>query len=189
MDDNKELVVQETAYDENENVKHGFKDYLYGVWYNFIDSFRYNPCKLAGILVALPGLFIGFFLGFHSNITFLVKEGQTDYSGLLMFILVLMGCINIANGVTLSSKRNLGSVIVSSLCSLIITICGVLWIYLIFYSYHLVNSGQITLESEYSMGFNTIMSLLSVALSIVCSIAGCILGYFKRNKDYKKVKF
>ncbi|MDE6407779.1 MAG: hypothetical protein K2K48_05630 [Anaeroplasmataceae bacterium] len=181
--------VKPAKSDENVAKKNTFKSYLYGIWYNFVDSFRYNPCKLAGILVALPGLFIGFFLGFHSQVTFLTLDNELDFSGALMFILVLMGCINIANGVTLSSKKNLGTVITSTICSVIILICGIFWIQRIFYSKSLVDSGRITLDGagSYDLTFTVWMSIISVILSMVCSIAGCILGYIKRDKNYKKV--
>ncbi len=155
-------------------------------WLGFVDSFRYNPCKLAGILVALPGLFIGFFLGYHSKIIFLVEEGGIDLSGFYMFVLVLLGCINIFNGVTLSSKRNLGTVIMSSIFTLAITVFGVLWIVGIIQSYILAHS-KFTMVGGYNLNINHYMSIICVALSIICSVAGCILGFIKRNKNYKKV--
>ncbi|MDE6242258.1 MAG: hypothetical protein K2M08_07555 [Anaeroplasmataceae bacterium] len=206
MEDKKDEVVVTTAEpkseavsqpvaDENVAKKNPFLSYLYGIWYNFIDSFRYNPCKLAGILVALPGLFIGFFLGFHSNVIFLVNnvKNEADFSGLLMFILVLMGCINIFNGVTLSSKRNLGSVIISTICSTVIIVCGVLWIQKIFYSSYLctipLEQGGHNLTGGYVFTSSTIMSIVSVILSMLCSLAGCILGFIRYNRNYKKVKF
>lgn len=188
-------TVETTKVEEvtEEKHKNAVLEYLGNIWYGIVDSFRYNPCKLPGILVALPGLFIGFFLGFHSSVDFFVntQAGEQDISGLLMFILVLMGCVNIANGVTLSSKKNLGTVITSSVCSLIIVICGVLWIQRIFYSQYLVNSGILTTlgGSNYDFNFSTWMSVISVILSIVCSVAGCLLGYLKRNKNYKKVVY
>ena len=154
-------------------------------WKGFKDSFIYNPCKLPGILVALPGVFIGFFLGIHSKIIFHTLENQADLSGLMMFILVLMGCINIFNGVTLMSKRNLGTVITSALCSIVIAIVGVIWIYNIFYSKMLVDTGKITQASGEGYPLTALHweSIISVALAIICSLSGCVLGYFKRNKE------
>ncbi len=191
MNENQEMIAQNKDEKKAKKFWAVVKSYCANLWLGIRDSFRYNPCKLAGILVALPGLFIGFFLGFHSTITFLVAEGESNYAGLLMFLLVLFGCVNIFNGFTLISKRNLGTVITSSVCSLIITVCGIIWIERIFYSQHLVQSGQIVLEGNaaYVLGTNHIMSIISVALSILCSVAGCILGYIKRDKNYKKVKF
>ncbi len=191
----KNETVSQPVSDGNVAKKNTFLSYLYGIWYNFIYSFRYNPCKLAGILIALPGLFIGFFLGFHSNVIFLVNnvKNESDFSGLLMFVLVLMGCINIFNGVTVSSKRNLASVIISTICSAVIIVCGILWIQKIFYSNYLCTipkeQGGHELTGGYQFNTSTIMSIVSVILSMICSLAGCIWGFFKYNRNYKKVKF
>ncbi|MBD5390459.1 hypothetical protein HDR67_00385 [bacterium] len=184
-----EPVNEPTHSEENEKKGFSFKKYFLNIWLSFLDSFKYNPCKLAGILVALPGLFIGFFLEFHSKVRFVVMDGQPDLSGFYMFIMVLLGCINIFNGVALSSKRNLGTVIVSAVCSLVITVFGALWIYSIINSFVLVSTGKVDLKTPLSVDVNIIMSIICVVLAIACSIAGCILGYIRRNKDYKKVKF
>ena len=193
-----EVVNQETQVEQvntpsnsDENKKEGFsfKKYILNVWLSFLDTFKYNPCKLAGILVALPGLFIGFFLEFHSKVRFVVQDGTPDLSGFYMFVMVLLGCINIFNGVGLSSKRNLGSVIISAICSLVITVFGILWIYSIINSFVLVKTGKVDLKNPLELDINVIMSIICVVLAIGCSIAGCILGYFRRNKEYKKVKF
>ncbi len=196
--------INKNASKEPKQINNKFLAYLYGIWYNFIDSFKYNPCKLAGILVALPGLFIGFFLGFHSQVLFLVKHEvivdgvvlvakEADFSGLLMFLLILMGCINIFNGVTLSSKRNLGTVITSTLCTAVIVVCGIFWIQKIFYSNYLCtipfDQGGHNISGGYTFDFATIMSIVSVVLAMACSVVGCVLGFIKYNRNYKKVKF
>ncbi len=181
-----ESTVEKKAAEAPKEKKNLFLEYLSGIWYNFIDSFKYNHCKLPGILIALPGLFIGFFLVFHSKIQFLGDISQL--SGFYMFILVLFGCINIFNGVTVISKKNLGSIIVSAVCSLVIVVFGILWIYSIFHSYYLAHT-SIVLENEYVLGVNHFMSIICVALSIICSVTGCILAYFNRDTNYKKVKF
>lgn len=173
-----------------------FLDYIKGIGYNIKDAFKYNHCLLPGLLILLPGLFIGFFLGIHSNVQFYQKTGELDFSGLLMFILVLFGCINIFNGVTFISKKNLGTIIVSGVCSGIITVSGIFWIQRIYYSKWLIDSGVLIpagteegATAVYQMTSTVWLSIIAVALSIICSIAGCILGYFMRNKNYKKVKF
>ncbi len=177
------------GYDENASAteKKSFKKYLLNIWLSFLDSFKYNPCKLAGILIALPGLFIGFFLNFHSNVSFIVHPGEANLSGFYMFMMVLFGCINIFNGVTFSSKRNLGTLIVSAVCSLVIFVFGILWIYSIINSFAVAK--EISLEKPIKFDVNYAMSIVCVVLAMISSVAGCILGYFKRDKNYKKVKF
>ena len=175
-------VVEEVQSTETQpKKKNAFVKALDDWWYGFKDSFKYNPCKLAGILVALPGLFMGFFLGVHSKFLFL----NNNYYGLYMFLMVLLGCINVFNGVTLMGKRNLGSVIISALCSAVIAVVGILWIVAIFQSYN----ADVVLSQPYTLNWEHYVSIGCVVLSIVCSITGCILGYIKRDKNYKKVVF
>lgn len=173
-----------------------FLEYIKGIGYNIRDAFKYNHCLLPGLLILLPGLFIGFFLGIHAKVIFYQKPGELDFSGLLMFLLVLFGCVNIFNGVTFISKKNLGTIVISAVCSGVITVSGVFWIQKIFYSKWLIDTGVLTpagleegQKAVYTMNSTVWLSIIAVALSIICSIAGCILGYFMRNKNYKKVKF
>ena len=52
---------------EKSNIFSGFVKYLYYLVFDFINSFRYNNMKLSAILVAVPGILIGFFLNSHAN--------------------------------------------------------------------------------------------------------------------------
>ncbi len=195
----KELVTEEVKKEESvqntteqatvEKKNKGLGQYFKNVWLSFLDTFQYNPCKLPGILIALPGLFLGFFLSFHSKVRIYVEDGQLNLSGFYMFIMVLFGCINIFNGVTFSSKRNLGSLIISIICSLIIAVFGVLWIVAIANTFVLTSSGRIELQIPLKFDFNCAMSIIGVALAVICSVIGCILGYFKYDRNYKKVVF
>lgn len=190
------LVHKQSTESQKKNIGQVLLEYFKGICYNIKDAFKYNRCLLPGLLILLPGLFIGFFLGIHSNVQFYYKTGELDFSGLLMFILVLFGCINIFNGVTFITKKNLGTIVISSVCSAVITVSGVFWIQKIFYSKWLIDSGVLTpagteegVKAVYQMTSTVWLSIIAVILSIVCSLAGCILGYFMRNKNYKKVKF
>ena len=53
---NEEVTLVQTT--ETEAKKNPFKETIASIVYNFKDSFKYNPCKFAGILIALPGFFI-----------------------------------------------------------------------------------------------------------------------------------
>lgn len=172
-------VVQATETEEKK--KNLFKETLASFVYNFKDSFKYNPCKFAGILIALPGFFMGFFLGVHSKILFL----NNDFAGLYMFIMVLMGCINVFNGVAVMGKRNLSSIVISFLCSLIITVVGVLWIVAIITSW----KADVILEVPYTLNSEHYISMGCVVVSILCSLIGCVWAFIKRDKNYKKVTF
>ena len=66
MDDNR--------YEDVPEKENGFKKFLKacGTYFKnvfgaFLDGFKYNNMKLAAILVAIPGLVIGFFLVAHAQ--------------------------------------------------------------------------------------------------------------------------
>ena len=176
-----EEVTEIQATELEGKKKNPFKEVLASMIYNFKDSFKYNPCKFAGILIALPGFFMGFFLGVHSKILFL----NNDFAGLYMFIMVLMGCINVFNGVAVMGKRNLSSIVISFLCSLIITVVGVLWIVAIITSW----KADVILETPYTLNSEHYISMGCVVISILCSLIGCAWAFVKRDKNYKKVTF
>ncbi len=58
-----------------------FGNYLKFVVRDFIASFKYNNMKLAGWLIAIPGIFIGFFLEYHyyavAKMSFIVTDPET----------------------------------------------------------------------------------------------------------------
>ena len=76
--------MENNRYEEVEKKQNvfarGFKafgKYISRVWKDFIASFRYNNMKLAGWLIAVPGIFIGFFLKWHAPV---VKELSYTYN-------------------------------------------------------------------------------------------------------------
>lgn len=67
MDNNR---YEETPKKDNPILKvlKMFVQYLKNLAYDFVQGFKYNNMKLPGILVAIPGLLIGFFIGFHAPV-------------------------------------------------------------------------------------------------------------------------
>lgn len=122
-----------------------FGTYLKNLAYDFFTSFKYNNMKLAGFLVAVPGVFIGFFMGLHAGLVnditydiFAVGDAKDylatykftfDFSSLSLFILMLFGILNIFTAVTMMGKKNLGSVIVASITTLGIIVAGSLYFF------------------------------------------------------------
>ena len=91
------------------------------IFVDFINSFKYNNMKLAGLLILIPGAIFGFFLNFHAltvrdiNLTTTkgdLYNGMFDYSGLVLFGLMLVCILNIFAGFSLMNKKNKGSVII-----------------------------------------------------------------------------
>ncbi len=123
-----------------------FGQYLKNLGYDFVVSFKYNNMKLPSILVAIPGVLLGFFLKWHApvvraivfeqatvdGVTHFYNNISFDYTGMVLFILMLFGILNIFTAVSMSKKKNLGSVVLSTICTSIIVICGVLYLYAVF---------------------------------------------------------
>lgn len=209
---------------QKEGIFKKFFKYLKFVFIDFINSFKYNNMKLAGLLVLLPGALFGFFLGAHYqtlvHLAFLdvngnPYNGMIDYSGFILFVMMLIGILNIFVGFSLMNKKNLGTVILTTISTVAMTVCAVLYVYLII-TYksatdtylneiekltasgmdfdaakkYLVdtNFNAIPATDRFSFGSNEIMSLFAVGLCVVSSIAGVILGFIRYDRTYEKSK-
>lgn len=197
-----------------------FGRYLRLMCLDFINSFKYNNMKLPAILVALPGIFLGFFLGYHSRVIRPITYGMAgyyngagevatyklgfDYTGLVLFVLMLLGILNIFAAVTMSGKKNFGSVIVCTISTLGIIVCASLYLYALF----VYNEGATTqikvngkgimneaykIEKCYISSTEKFepskywgLSITSVVISVVSSVAGCILGFIFYDRTYEK---
>ena len=184
-----------------------FGKYLARVWKDFIASFRYNNMKLAGWLIAVPGIFIGFFLQWHApavkQMAFehagiidgeytKINELGFDYTGAVLFVLMLAGILNIFGAAAVMGKKNLGSVVRATIFTSIIVICGAMYLYAMIFYNSLVQNGTIkvnTTGEAWSIWSDTnfVMSFISIVVSMVSAIAGCILGFIKYDRTYEKV--
>lgn len=191
---------------ENENPSGGSKfgkvmktlgRYLKNLGVDFITSFKYNNMKLPGLLVCVPGVFLGFFLTFHApvvkGLTFKTAVTDVYYKGIsfdptaiLLFCLVLFGILNIFAGVTMMGKKNLGSVIKALITTALVVISGIAYLIFLFIFVQGVNEGAIVVATS-TMDLNFIMSVVSVIISIVASVAGIILGFIFYDRTYEKV--
>ncbi len=186
-----------------------FGKYLKGVGYDFITSFKFNNMKLPGWLIALPGVLIGFFLMFHAPVIksfgwtarqfdgsgiVTVSYLDFDFSGIVLFLLMLFGILNIFTAASVMKKKNLGSVITATITTFVIVVCGALYLFLIFYFKNLVDNGSVTILGDNNeplerldFDINYIMSILSVVISMVSSVAGVVLGFIFYDRTYEKV--
>jgi len=169
--------------------------YLKDTFLDFIQSFKYNDMKLAGILAAIPGFALGFFLTFHASVVnsiTLTIGGKTyglpfDWSGMMLFFMMLFGILNIFGAVSMSSKKNLGSVIATTITSAGMIIFGALYLVALFVFFGGVSSGAIRVNNFKGMDINWIMSIASVVVSMALAIAGVILGFINYDRTYEKV--
>jgi len=172
--------------------------YFKEVWLNFLEGFKYNNMKLPAILVALPGVFIGFFLGVHSEVVTYIDYAldaertqfyvfSFDFSAMCLFILMLAGILNIFSALSMSGKKNLSSVVKATIGTSIIIITGVLYLVAVFVFMDLINSGAKTLDTEYSFGAVWWVSIISIIVSMLVSVAGVVLGFIRYDRTYEKV--
>ena len=178
-------------------------NYLKFVVRDFIASFRYNNMKLAGWLIAIPGVFIGFFLEFHykavSQMSFTVTDPETwedycaigfDYTGIIFFVLMLFGILNIFTAASVMKKKNLGSVVVATITSAVILITGGMYLAAIFiYNGLVVNGDVVPAGADWTLtgDVNFLMAIITVVVSILSSIAGVIIAFIKYDRTYEKV--
>lgn len=184
-----------------------FLKYLSNVLYDFRTSFKYNNMKLAGLLIAVPGVFLGFFLGWHGDVVGkLSYDGKSyfdeefniinpgsllkpfDFSGVVLFLMILFGILNIFTAVSVSSKKNLGSVVLATITTSLVVICGALYIFCVFYYLTLVDAGKVEPSADAVISqFSIIMSVLSVVLAMLASIVGIVIAFIRYDRTYEKV--
>ena len=143
MDDNRYEEMP-----EKKSVGKALGDYFKKVFGSFIDGFKYNNMKLAALLVAIPGLVIGFFLVAHAaavgqmDFTFQLYSKQYDTmyqynlpampfdaTGIAIFLLMLFGILNVFNALSMSNKKNLGSVVISTVFTGIMVVLSAYYVY------------------------------------------------------------
>ena len=166
-----------------------FGQFIRNIFFDFFTSFKYNHMKLPGILVALPGVFIGFFLSAHIetiNMMVLDKEGTT-YAGAFIFILMLFGILNIFTAASMMGKKNLGSVVTATITTAVILGVGAVYFWNFFYSYDLLTAGKVNLNAAVEVSTSNYISLIFVGISMASSLAGVILGYIFYDRTYEKV--
>ena len=96
---NESLIQADSSREVKEEAKKNFFQillgYLKGILWDFVQSFKYNNMKLAGLLIIIPGAIFGFFLYYHAlvvrQVVFISTLGSNyygtpDISGLLLFI-------------------------------------------------------------------------------------------------------
>ena len=174
-----------------------FKDF----WFDFLASFKYNNMKLSGILICVPGVFLGFFIVFHyniiTNLAFPVEWVEIngivqpepvmkDLSALYYFALTICGTLNLFTGVTVMGKKNLGSVVGATVTTSLILIFSACYLYLLFMCLYYQSTGFQPAKPLNVFSVDFIMVMVSVGISIVSSVLGVILGFKNYDRSYNK---
>jgi hypothetical protein len=124
-----------------------------------------------------------------------------DYTGIVIFILMLLGILNIFIALSVSNKQNLGSVVRALIITLLMIGLTVAYIYAVFYFKHYVDSGyDVTINGVkqhvqlviagggYEANFvkNYMVSVVVLVISCGLSLIACVLGFIHYNRAYEK---
>ena len=221
MDDNR--------YEEMPEKKSAGKalgNYFKNVFGGFIDSFKYNNMKLAALLVAIPGLVIGFFLVVHAaavgQMDFTFQQFNEEYNtmyqyklpampfdatGISIFLIMLFGILNVFNALTMSGKKNLGSVVIACVFTGIMILLSAYYVYAAIVYNKFTSTGYYIETAVNTDGFtdvieatilktnpnlsdftdNYMISIISIIVCDVLSVAGVVLGFINYDRTYEKV--
>lgn len=225
--------MDNNRYEDVPEKENGFKKalkavgtYFKNVFGGFIDSFRYNNMKLAAILVALPGLIIGFFLIAHARaineMSFKFVDFNTDYmkfyeynipqmpfdgTAISVFLIMLFGILNVFNALSMSNKKNLGSVVIATVFTGIMLVLSAYYVYAAILYNTFSTDGVYVAEAVNNDGYvdvidrvivnqsdtfdrftaNYLVSLISILVSDALSIGGVVLGFINYDRTYEKV--
>lgn len=145
---------------------------------NLVDSYKYNKMKFAATFIFIPAILLGLFLNSHAVAMNRINEsaeGVAKNIGIYLFALVLLGCINIFNAFALNSKKNLGTVILNTITTVLLLLFGFLYIF-----------SFIDQTGKYQPNSSVYISIATVGISMACALAGCIISYFFIDKEYVK---
>lgn len=195
-----------------------FGKYLKKVGLSIIESFKYNRMKLPAFMLGIGGIIIGLFLTVHATtvkqLTYtysyykdeageLVKYTTTlpgmpyDYTGIVIFALMLIGILNVFIALNFNSKQNKGSVVSATITTVIMIGLTIAYIYAVTYfkTYHdtgiVVNGETYQLDvagGGYEINFlgNYMKSFIVLYIADGLSALACVLGFIHYNRAYEK---
>ena len=158
-----------------------FVNYFKTLAGDFKRAIQDNINIIWALLIGSSGVFIGLFLDDHVvAINSLV--GPFKLCGFEMFAMVIAGCLNIVWAFGVMKTRSLTSSIFAAITTLVITVCGVLWITNFYQNY------QYTSFNTFAEN-GVLSSIVCVILAIVFPVIGTLSSFFTINWNYKKDKF
>lgn len=181
----KKVLFADRCRAKKESINNGFVRFLYvfitaiAIWFvDVVDSIKRNPIKIGAYLIAIPGIFIGFFMNVEIET---IYKTQTEWAPIFVFALVLAGMINIFEAFSIISKKNFGSILIASILTGLIVVAGIVYIYEI--SDGVKSSSQLEFDSI------VIRSFIVITVSMILSVVGCVIAWIFRDKNYKRDKF
>ncbi|RIA77804.1 hypothetical protein EI71_00780 [Anaeroplasma bactoclasticum] len=195
-----------------------FGKYLKTVMKSIVESFKYNKMKLPAFLLGIGGVIIGLFLSVHAatiqqltyTYSYVDQSGEElvkytanlpgmpyDYTGVVIFILMLLGILNIFIALAFNSKQNKGSVVSATIITVVMIGLTIAYVYAITYfkQYHdsgiEVNGTLYKLDlagGGYEANFegNYMKSMIVLFIADALSLVACVLGFIHYNRAYEK---
>lgn len=154
--------------------------YIANIFVDFIDGCKRNPSKVAGIMIAAPGVFIGFLLGIQIDALYYLSG--LKWAPLALFVLVMFGAVNIFNASAVIKERSIKSFVISVIVTAIIDIFGILYVI------EMVNAMATNGADDPSFVITASMieSLISVIVSMILCTAGCVFAFIFRDKSFQR---
>lgn len=161
-----------------ENNKLSFKQKMV---YDLKNMFYYKPANITMILLLVPGVLLGLFMGQHITSMNILPTGYEAIS-FYLFVLILLGCISIFGGVSFTAKPNMFHGVFNVVISVLIAVMGFVYIYQ--YIDYQLDPGH---SSRYSITNSDVMvSVICVGISVVSSLVGSIFGMFHIDRTIEK---
>ena len=154
------------------------KNYFKGLGKDIHRSIQDNPSIIWCLLLMVPGIFIGLFLESHVRASYALTEDYS-FSGLMIFIMLLAGCLNIVCGFKVKSTRSLSASVLASICTAIIVVSGCFWIYCLIGCDHVW-------DGTHDCASDAVVSIICITISVIAPTVGAIASFFTRDKNYKK---
>lgn len=145
--------------------------FLQNLKYDLYGAFILKPWNISLILLLIPGLFLGLFMGYHIDAIHKLPV-EYDMTAFYLFILILLGCISMFSGFSFSSKRSIGHAIFGVIISALLITFALLYCIGFFQSG--LSNDSITL------------SIVCVLVSVICNLIGAIMNLFFIDRHIEK---
>ena len=110
-----------------------------------------------------------------------------DFYAICFFALMLFGTLNVFTGFGCMGKKNKGSVVSATVTTGAIVLFSVIYLFYIFLYLYLQEAGKVNSLNPLGLGnINFIMVLISIFVSVGCSVTGVILGFKNYDRTYNE---
>lgn len=158
--------------DNNKPTKAKTNKFWSNIKYDLEGMFVVKPWNICTILLLVPGILIGLFMGSHIQAIYKLPSGY-ELTSFYLFLLILLGCISIFSGFSFASRRSVFNCVFTITVSILMVLMSVLYVVAFF------SAGK-------ASDSNAILSIICIGISVLCSLGGAILTAFFIDKKIEK---